>query len=167
MCFASGVQRFGILAFGLVLTVLATASANEGKSKATPTQVGDPPSNEALDERIESLAAQKGAEAAAQAIGQAKRARDRARVDAAAGRLAEADRARQIAWAAVLLAERRIAYHHERKARDEAAERASQAVARAKLAREALNAALSRRARAERKEADDATAPEDVAEDLP
>lgn len=137
----------------LVLSVLLAVVSTNARAEGPATEEDVPPTAE-IEKRIEVLWSGEEARTAAKALTQARKALSRAREMTAAGRPAAADRARQIAWAALLLSERQIAFHQERTSRDDAERRARSAETEAKLAREALESALARRANVDPPRAD-------------
>ncbi len=111
---------------------------------ATPAAAQDAPSIDDLRERVARVEGQRGHEAAADAIAHARRAIQ------SADRLAPTDpaaatRARAIADAALVLADRLAARERARHALADARERKRAATRRGQVAREALEAAMRQR----------------------
>ena len=99
-------------------------------------------------ERLRSLSGEPRAEElAGDALAHARRALARSRELGRGGRLDAAERARQIAWAALTLASRQIARSRAREALARARRRLTAAEARAERSREALEQAMRQRAR--------------------
>ncbi|MCB9595783.1 MAG: hypothetical protein H6719_23880 [Sandaracinaceae bacterium] len=102
----------------------------------------EPPTVEALRERVEHVEAQRGHEVAADAVAHARRALASVERLVAAGDAAGARRARGIADAALVLADRLAARERARHALADARERKLAAHRRAGVAREALERAV-------------------------
>jgi len=134
------------LVVATVVLVGTTASAQE---PARPPAVE--PSAIEIGRRIDALAARRGVQqVAGDTLGQARRALARAAELEAAGRTVEAQRASQIAWAALLLASRQWAWSEERGALRAARRRVSAAQRAAEAEREALLHAAAERAQLRR-----------------
>jgi hypothetical protein len=151
LCFSARVRRTFMF-----VAVLACAVLPEGRSLAgEPSSQRAPgpralagPTLEELTEQIARLEARHGAEeVAGRALAHARTAVERARALQARGQTRPADRARQIAAAAVLLAQRRVALAAERAAHRGALARLERARRRAAAAEEALRHATDRRER--------------------
>ncbi len=124
----------------------APGSGAQPGAAAPAARTHAPPS---VEQRLHALEAQPDAgHAAGPALHHARLALERAGARRRAGRTKAAERARRIAEAAVLLADRELSAWHERQAMREALARATRATARAQRARDELEAALRRRAAA-------------------
>jgi phosphopantothenate synthetase len=130
---------------------LAAEAPTEGGAAATPE---GGPSVEVLDQRISRLESRADLEeGATEALAHARQAVTRARALAGEGDVRGARRARQIAAAALLLAQRRVALVNERAAHRMAEERLARARARLAAAVAALQHAIERRDRVREGEA--------------
>jgi hypothetical protein len=148
---SDGVQRWvAIVSSALVWLAAGEALAQEHQAADSGRAAGRDgrPSLEQIAAQLDELAESPGAmHAAGDAIRHARRALTRSRDLTRQGRLDAAERARLIAWAAQLLAEREVALARERHALADARRRLDASRARAAAAREALENALRQRAR--------------------
>lgn len=129
--------RWVLVAFGLAIAPLALAQ--DGPSA---------PTLEAIEARLSAIEEQPDAEVAARAIEHGRLAIARARVRTSAQEAPSAERARQIAWAALALAGRQVERAREAAALAAAERRLAEAEARARRARGVLEGAIEHRAAA-------------------
>lgn len=132
--------------------VLLLALAARGASQDAAREGADPaPTFEDIERRIVELAATADAnEHAGDVVEQARLALDRARTLSQQHKAADSERAKQIAWAAVALASRRVALGRERAALRAAERRAAELEREAVNLRQRLEQAMAERAAAER-----------------
>ncbi len=117
---------------------LAETATAKAQGKTASAESDSSPSLDEIEERLRRLRARADSKAAQGALAQANRAIMRGRALEAEGKHSAAERAKQIAWAALVLSTQRISWAQEAAAFRRAQRRAQVAKKRARAARSAL-----------------------------